>query len=307
MRIAIIDCGTNTFHLLIVEKPMNGIPRKIFKTKAIVKLGEDGITKKYIAEVPFERGIRALENFRRLIKIHKAEKIIAFGTAAIRNAQNRNDFILSAKQRAGIAIDLITGNREAELIYRGVKASRQLSDRTSLIIDIGGGSTEFIICNDNKIFWRKSFKLGASLLVEKLQPSDPINADELRKLNVFLASALSSLFNACLKFQPKELIGSSGSFDTLAEMISQRKGISGILKGRTGYDFIMRDYRGIHRLLIKSTIAERKKMKGLIKMRVDMIVLASLLLTFVLSLTGIRKMKLSTYALKEGMLSELSN
>lgn len=306
MRIAIIDCGTNTFHLLIVEFKESGNYRVLFKSKSTVKLGQGGITKNIISAVPFKRGILALQQFNKRIIYHKAGKVIAFATAAVRNAKNGEQFIHAAKAKAGISIKLISGNREAELIYKGVNQAMNLGQQTSLIIDIGGGSTEFIICNGKKIFWRKSFPLGAALLLEKFKPADPISPAEIQLLNSFLEKNLTSLFKVGLLYQPKMLIGSSGSFETFAAMICFRKGTMDSLFNKTSYRFNMKDYRNIHQQLIQSTSKERMQMKGLVKMRVDMIVLASLLLTFVLEKTQIRKMTLSTFALKEGILTEVA-
>lgn len=304
MRIAIIDCGTNTFHLMIAVQQKHKLPLIVFKSKATVKLGEGGITKNIIASVPFERGIRALQKFSLKIAEHKVDKVFAFATAAIRNAKNNLDFISEAKERASISIEIISGDKEAELIYYGVREAIELGTEKSLVMDIGGGSTEFIICDEKKIFWRQSFSIGAALLLEKIQPTDPILEKEIIRLNNFLNETLVPLFEACLNFKPVVLVGSSGSFESLAEMIAHRKN-KRMTRKKTSCNFILEEYHDIHTMLVKSTREEREKMKGLLKMRVDMIVLSSLLLTFVLSKTNIGKMKLSTYALKEGIMAEL--
>ncbi len=179
-----------------------------------------------------------------------------------------------------------------------------MGDEKSLIIDIGGGSTELVICNQKNIFWKHSFELGAALLLEKLKPSDPITIEEINKLNAYLDKELAILFEAIKKYVPARLIGSSGSFDTFAEMILVQNNKSPLGK-RISYEFYMEDYFNVHQRLIKSTTQQRMQMKGLIKMRVDMIVLASSLLTFVLKKTDIKKMTLSAYALKEGMLFDI--
>lgn len=306
MKIAIIDCGTNTFHLLIVEIAATGKYTQLYKTKTVVKLGEDGITKNYISEIPFDRGIHALKSFANKIAEYNADNVYAFATAALRRAKNGHDFIAEAKKQSGIKIQLITGYREAELIYYGVREAIEMGDEKSLIIDIGGGSTEFIICNQKNIFWKHSFELGAAMLLEKLNPSDPITKEEIHKLNTFLEKELDLLLEACNKFKPEKIIGSSGSFDSFAEMILALNNKSPLGK-RISYEFKMEDYFSIHQQLIHSTTQQRTQMKGLIKMRVDMIVLASGLLTFVLEKTGIRRMTLSAYALKEGMLFEIMN
>ena len=305
MRIAIIDCGTNTFHLFVVEVLSGKVQRKLFKTKATVKLGEGGIASNHIAKKPFKRGIAALQNFSRWIKLFQVDQITAFGTAALRNAGNGEEFVNTTKEQTGISLELISGEREAELIYYGVRKALNLGQDLSLIMDIGGGSTEFIIGNSEKISWSMSFPLGAALLLEQFHPADPISSEDTVKINNHLGEVLVPLFDAFSMFQPEILVGSSGSFESLAEMIAQRHSRKGILAGKTEYEFNMSEYHEMHNELLCSTRDQREKMKGLVKMRVDMIVLSSLLLTFVLDRTGISKMKLSTFALKEGILAEL--
>src|SRR4051812_26505417 len=173
MKIAIIDLGTNTFNLLVVEVSERGF-KEIYGTKLSVKLGEGGINKNYITAKAFERGIDALKKYKKTIRRYKAERVVALATSAIREASNGDKFINRVKVETGISIKKISGNEEAGLIYLGVRKAVKMSDKKSLIMDIGGGSTEFIIADERKIYWKKSFLLGAARLLEKFNPSDPI-------------------------------------------------------------------------------------------------------------------------------------
>lgn len=305
MRIAIIDLGTNTFNLLIAEVNSDRTYNHIYKTKLSVKLGEGGIDKGFIAPYPFQRGIDALKKYKETIARFNVNKVFAFATSAIRTAANGIEFTEKAKQETGIDIEIISGEREAELIYFGVQKGTVLSDKLSLIIDIGGGSTEFIIADNNKIFWKHSFLLGASRLLEKFKPFDPFTDKEHQQILNYLNIELQPLFNAVKLHPVSELIGSSGSFDSLAEMISYRFYSPEILKGKTEYTFSMEDWESIYDSVIKSNKEERMKMKGLIEMRVDMIVIACIIIKFIVSSINISKMRLSTYALKEGVLDEI--
>jgi exopolyphosphatase/guanosine-5'-triphosphate,3'-diphosphate pyrophosphatase len=302
MIVAIIDCGTNTFHLLIIDVNKNGDCKSLYKAKMVVKLGEGGIHENIIREIPYKRGLAALKNFSEKCLSYKIEKRIALGTAAIRNAKNGKKFLADAEKLTGIDVRLIDGNREAELIFKGVSIAIDLPDDPVLIMDIGGGSVEFIIAAKTKILWKKSYKLGASLLLEQFKPSDPLTISEKKKLIAHFKVNLLSLQNACKKFKPQMLIGSSGSFETFAEIIESAK--RGNWRSKKHYAFDLDKYKATHNMLIISTIAERLKMKGLVKMRVDLIVMASLLLTYVIDKCKIKKMLLSSYALKEGILNE---
>lgn len=305
MRIAIIDLGTNTFNILIVETENSNTYKQLFQTKIAVKLGEGGINKGFIAPIPFQRGIDALVQYKLVLDDYNVEKVFAFATSAIRSASNGNDFVSTAKQKAAIDIQVISGDKEAELIYYGVRSAVKMTTETSLIIDIGGGSTEFIIANKENVFWKQSFLLGAARLLERFNPSDPITDKEIEDVKGYLKQELQPLFEAVKKYPITELIGSSGSFDSLAEMIAHRFYTPAILENKTEYDFKMDDCSAIYDIIIKSTKAERTAMKGLVQMRVDMMVISSILVHFVVAEFEIKKMRLSTYSLKEGVLHDV--
>src|SRR6478609_408551 len=140
---AIIDLGTNTFHLLIAEV-INGIIVEHKKLQIPVKIGEGGINKKTIAPPAFHRGLDALNVFRKTLNEFGIGAVIAHGTSAIRDAQNGGDFITEAHKQVNIQITMLSGEEEAELIYNGVKHAFPLPENNVLVMDIGGGSVEFV-------------------------------------------------------------------------------------------------------------------------------------------------------------------
>ena len=307
MRIAIIDLGTNTFNLFIAETHPGGTYKKLFKSKIPVKLGEGGIGNNHIEKKPFKRGIKALARHKATIEEYKTEKIIAFATSAIRSSGNGKDFIRQAKAETGIDITVISGEREAELIYYGVRSAVKMTGSISLIMDIGGGSTEFVLATKDRILWKQSFLLGAARLLEKFNPDDPIQDKEIAAIEQYLGTELDDLFAAVTLHPPSELLGSSGSFDSLAEMISYRYHTIEDLKGKTEYAFNLDDCYEIYKVIIKSSTAQRLQMEGLVKMRVDMIVVSAIMVNFIIQKLGIKAMRLSRYSLKEGVLWEEMN
>ncbi|MBK7854582.1 MAG: exopolyphosphatase [Bacteroidetes bacterium] len=305
MRIGIIDCGTNTFHLLIANILDNGTFNILHKLNIAVKLGEGGIDNNVIKENAYARGLNALRQFRALLQLHNVSNIKCYGTAALRNATNGQQFLIDA-QSLGIHIQLIDGNREAELIYKGVSHSVNLPVAPVIIMDIGGGSTEFIICTNKEIVWKKSFELGAALLLEKFKPHDPIIISEVAKIEQHLNATLQPMLSFINDnhISITELIGSAGSFETFAEMCLHQFSNPEELTEKNSFDIPLQQYLTVHNQLLNSNAAERKQMKGLIEMRVDMIVIASILFMYVVKKIGIKKVTLSAYALKEGMLFE---
>ena len=133
MRIAIIDLGTNTFNILIVKINHIKSYTNLYQSKISVKLGEGGINKNYIEPVPFQRGIEALKTYKETMERFYVEKVFAFATSAIRSASNGKEFVEAAKREAGIDVTMISGEKEAELIYYGVRNALKFSDKASLI------------------------------------------------------------------------------------------------------------------------------------------------------------------------------
>lgn len=302
MRIAIIDLGTNTFNLIIAE--INDGYKVILNKKTAVKLGEGGIEQNLITDKAFERAFQALLSFKSICDDHQVNEINAIGTSAIRNAINRNYFTQRIYEETNIFVQVINGEREAELIYKGVSMGVNLLDEPSLIMDIGGGSTEFIIANKSEIFWKRSFEIGAARLIERFKPNNPILATEIGEMEAYLNSILFETIVMCNKYSVKELIGSSGSFDTFAEVIQFRLNQPIDLEIETEYTFEMSEFNSVYELLLGSTYNERMNTKGIIPIRAEMIVVSGILTNFIIKKCSISKMRLSTYALKEGVLSE---
>lgn len=301
-RVAVIDCGTNTFNLLIAERRAAGW-HFLCRRKKVVKLGTGGIREGFIADGPARRALNALTDYRDALHQYAVHRVKIVGTAALRDARNGKQLLREIRNKTGFRIELIDGLREAELIWKGVNSALDMGDDTSLIMDIGGGSTEFILCNRERIYWKQSYRLGAARLLEQVGFSDPVKPSEIRRLHRLLTEELKTLKAASARFGPVRLIGSSGSFDTFAAMILRQE-TKPPLRG-SHYRFNLQDYRKLHRQLLLSSYQERIILPGMLRMRADMIVPASLLLTFVLRLTGLKDLHLSTYSLKEGLLSEL--
>jgi len=299
--IAIIDLGTNTFHLLIAE--ISGQrPEVIFQETIAVKLGEGGLKGGIINVSAFERGISALRQFKKSIDQHKAIQIKAIATSALRSAANGAEFIRQALAETGINIEIIDGNREAELIYSGVRAAINLKDQNSLIMDIGGGSVEFIICDQDQIFWKKSFDIGAARLMHQFHRSDPISQIDINELQGFLNSVLNDLKIQLDIYKPIQLIGSAGAFETFAGMIDPA---FSTLFEKPEFNIELNQFEKKAKFIIGSNHDERAMTATIPAVRVDMIVVATLLTQYILTIYDFKALKLSTYSLKEGVLFEI--
>lgn len=306
-KYAIIDLGTNTFNLLIAEKVNNKQFKVLYSEKIPVKLGDGGINKGTIEPIPFERGINALKIYKKKIAEFGIETIAALATSAIRSAHNGKDFVATVLAETGISVQIINGNREAELIYKGVKLAIDINDEHALIMDIGGGSTEFILASQQGIVWKKSFDLGAARLLEKFKPSEPITKEEISNLKIHLSTHLKELWEIAKQHRINCLIGTSGSFDSFVEMVCAKHNKKINLKEIKNFKLEITEFEELYTNIIKSNREERILIPGLVAMRVDMIVISSILTKLVLDELYLNKIIVSTYSLKEGVLSELLN
>jgi exopolyphosphatase/guanosine-5'-triphosphate,3'-diphosphate pyrophosphatase len=306
-RIAILDFGTNTFNLLITEVSSENKLHVLHTSKEAVKLGEGGITKKIITENAFARGISAIEKHLLRVNEFGVTKIYAFATSAIRDASNGKDFIKAVQDRFDIYVLIIPGDREAEMIYRGVRLSMEMDEKPVLILDIGGGSNEFIIANKKEIFWKHSFNLGMARLLETFNPSSPISRYQTEELQTYLKSELKELFIAVAEHKPTVLLGASGSFETITAILRHRKPARYGISHNSAREIFLEDFLELHEILLKSTIEERRVMQGMEPVRVEMIVLASIFICVTLKECGITKIIQSDYALKEGVIAEILN
>lgn len=300
---AVIDIGTNTFHLLIATIDHDKNINVIYKNTIPVKLGEGGVNKGFITPEAYKRGIAALISFRRALDDHGIKTVKATATAAVRGASNGEQFIDEALSKANIPIEIIDGLKEAEYIYAGAKGAGVLSVETSLIMDIGGGSVEFILCNQNEIFWKKSYLLGAArLLADYYQHENAIDDSTITKMKEMFQQTLGDLQNEMGNKKPKNLIGTAGSFDSYANIIAVRD--KHLFDASTTRSFTHQfdKFNNLLNEIISSNHQQRAEIQGLIPLRTDMILMASILTKFILKKSGIKEIITCTYSLKEGLL-----
>lgn len=300
-RKAIIDLGTNTCNLLIAESLANGEFITLYEGKEAVKLGLGGIHKQLLLNDAIERGLNALHKHARTIDEHQVEEVRIFATSALRGAENRDNFLDAVRTNLGWEIEIIDGAREAELIFKGVNLSLPVNGQTVLILDIGGGSNEFILSQGDNILWKQSFNIGMARVLEIFRPSDPLHPDEILKMEQWFEKELEMLWQVCENHRPGILVGCSGAFDTFTDLYEEVEPESNY---RTASLLPVGAFQKIHDTLKGSTLQERQKMKGMDPMRVEMIVVASVFVNFVLRKLDIGQMYQSHFALKEGAMHE---
>lgn len=297
-RYGVIDLGTNTFHLLISEKDDEGNITDLFREGIFVKLGEDGI--ETIGDAPFQRALDAIRYFKAVLDQHNVTVIKAFGTAALRTAGNAKNIIERIKNETGIEVSLISGDEEARLIHLGVVRAVPLDKENGLIMDIGGGSVEFIVANGGGVIWAQSFPIGVSILFRRFHKSDPIIPEEILAVEAYLQTMLQPLFETLKKHKTPLLIGASGTFDVLDILLSREKTseVHSIVE--------VADFFPLYHHFLDSTITERLAMEKLPEPRAELIIVALILINFILKKANIQRISVSAYAMKEGILHEMN-
>jgi len=299
-RIAVIDLGTNTCNLLIAEYQDKSY-QIIYQGKEVVKLGKEGIDKNILTEKGLERAILAIRKHQERIGKFNVSEVVIIATSAIREATNKDWFQQQIKANTGLDLQIISGEKEAQLIFYGVKLAFGEIDDHSLILDIGGGSNEFILTENNEPIWKQSFPLGMARIIEQIPPSDPITPEEIEQINDWFNSRMEPLWKQMNNIKIPLLIGCSGAFDTLTDLIDQTDPGT---KTRIKQEIKIGDFTRIYETLIKSTTAERTKMKGMESIRIEMIVPSVLFIKLIVDSLKIRKIYQTDFALREGILYE---
>ncbi len=298
-RIAVADLGTNTFSLLIAERGADGGLRIVHSDERGVFLGLGGINKGIITVEAIERGVEVLRLFVDVAHEHGVDRISAFGTSALRNASNAPEFLRLAKSMFGMEITIIQGDREADLILEGTRLAVPFSSKPMLVMDIGGGSVEFILATDKALMWKQSFELGTTRLLEQFLPNDPLNLNEYFRICAYLDAQLQPLFAIMERHWPAALIGSAGAFDTLAELVCDESG-EALRADQNTVRFTNSVFDALKEEVIGSSYDERSVMSAVPSYRVTTLPMALLLIERVLA-QGIEHLIWSRYALKEGI------
>jgi len=296
-KFGVIDLGTNTFHLLIVEAEGKPPFKELHRERRYIKLAENGIKK--IGPAPFARGLAALQAFKSELDNYGVKKIKAIGTAALRTASNAAEFIRQVKASTNIEVQLISGKEEAKLIHLGVVQAVPFGKEKGLIMDIGGGSVEFIIADSEKVFWAQSFPVGVAVLFNRFHKNDPIEPAEVTAIENFLEKELQPLLEALQMYHTPKVIGASGSFEVVEEMVE-------ISARHPSHTLVpVAQFFPLHKKILSSSLNQRLQMEGMPASRADLIVVAFRLMHFIICRAQIEEIIVSAYAMKEGVLREM--
>jgi len=301
MKVAVIDLGTNTCNLLIAEIINSGY-RILHQSKVLVKLGDGKIKTN---EISHEATIRVQDAFlkhQEIINDYSIKKVRCLATSGIRSAVNKNEFLLAIEEHVNWKVEVITGEKEADLIFKGALLAVNDFPDPTVILDIGGGSNEMILAHKRKMVSKESQPTGMGRVINQFNLSDPITKEEMKQLRYFFLKAHKNAFDNCKTQKVSKLVGCSGAFDTVADIIDR---VNPGEKTRKTQKITIEEFQQIYERLVHSTRDERIKMKGMDMVRVDLIVPAVILIELLVSKTGINQIVQTDFALREGVLFEM--
>ena len=298
---AIIDLGTNTFQLLVAKQGNISEPMQVIcQLQRPVTLGLGAMETGVLQADAMDRALIALTEFKEVaIAIGcNIDQIHAIGTSILRRAVNTQQFVAEVRQRLGIEIQVISGIEEADLIYHGIYHSLpQPWNPVSLVMDIGGGSVEFILFEGRKIVFKNSLELGGLRLLSLFQQEGHFHLARLVELQTYILGQMKPLFTACEEHKPSVLIGAAGAFETIWDLANADTPGSVIPPASR---LVITQFYEQKKIVEETDFAGRQKIKGMKAFRAGILPFANVLIATVLEEFAIGNMWVSSYSLKEG-------
>lgn len=298
---AIIDLGTNTFQLLVATRKNNSkLLHILYQMQRPVQLGLGAMENGVLQEDAIHRALEALTEFRQIAIEHGCEmdQIHAIGTSILRSATNAKLFVDLVNKVLGIKIKIISGMEEANLIYHGIFNSLpQPWNPMSLVMDIGGGSVEFILFEANKIHFKISLELGGLRLLSLFQQEGDFHISRLSDLEIYISEQLKPLFKACENYVPSVLIGAAGAFETIWDLAHADSNNSLIPPASV---LSIKYFCQQKKMVEETNFEERQIIKGMKAFRAGILPYANVLISNVLEKLKVENMWVSSFSLKEG-------
>lgn len=301
LRVAAIDCGTNSIRLLIADIS-NGTLTDVVRTMVIVRLGEGVDKTGEFSQVALERTFAAIETFAALISEHQPKLIRFVATSASRDVSNRDEFVDGVTSRLGIEPDIISGDEEAALSFLGATADlANLNDPPTapyLVIDIGGGSTEFVLGTTGPSA-AISTNVGCVRMTERHLISDPATPQQIAAATSDIDAAIDLAYSAVPIAQANSLIGLAGSVTTVAAIALELSEYDST--AIHGSRISAHDIHRVTQDLLAMTRAERAKLGPMHEGRIDVIGSGALVLDRIMIRTGLKQVVVSERDILDGI------
>ena len=300
-RVASIDIGTNTI-LLLISEVKRGKIHPLFEMETVVRLGEGVQKNKMLLKEAMERGLQTLAQYLKRCQAMEVQKIFAAGTSALREAKNSEDFLKGAKEKLNLSIEVISGEEEAQLSFLAVAKDLKEVKKPVLVVDVGGGSTEFILGKGGQISHWISLPLGSVRFTEEFLCSDPVQEEEWEKME---RKIQGHLVNIPHSKEPPSMVAVGGTATTLA---SVEMGLEEFIAEKIHHFILKKGELGKQLLRYRSkTIEERKKIPGLPVARADVILAGGTILYLAMEELKCSSVLISCHGVRYGLLYKKLN
>jgi exopolyphosphatase/guanosine-5'-triphosphate,3'-diphosphate pyrophosphatase len=305
VRLAAIDLGSNSVHMVVADMSADGRILVVDRVKEMVRLGRRAFTTGSLTAETMELAERTVATFGRLARARHVQRLRAVATSAVREAENGEAFVRRLRRHTGMPVDVISGLDEARLIFRGVKHALGLEGGPFLLVDVGGGSVELTLVEDGRPLWMKSVPLGVARMTERFFPKDPPTTRQVRALERHVARTVGDLLDRARRRGVVAAIGTSGTITTLVGMARLANGVedAGRLHGASV------DREAIHALrrrILAVDARARAELPGMDAKRVDLMPAAAVLVDAILTRVRVPQLTVCGWALREGVLLELA-
>jgi exopolyphosphatase/guanosine-5'-triphosphate,3'-diphosphate pyrophosphatase len=304
VRLAAIDLGTNSVHMVIANVTPDGRIEVIDRVKEMVRLGQRAFTTGQLSPETMALAGRALKTFGRLARVRRVERLRAVATSAVREARNGERFVQKLARETGLPIQIISGPEEARLIFRATRHALGLDGGPHLLVDVGGGSVELSLAQDGRPLWMRSLPLGVARLTQQFLTKDPPSAGQVRALERHLEHEMGDLLSRVRRAGAVQAIGTSGTVHTLVAMALAARGDDAPrLHGAAAPG---EQIARLRQRVLSLDAEERAEMPGMDAKRADLMPAAVVLLDTILSHAGGVDLVVCSWALREGVLLDLA-
>jgi exopolyphosphatase / guanosine-5'-triphosphate,3'-diphosphate pyrophosphatase len=299
LRLAAIDVGSNSIHMIVAQADADGGITTLWRLKEMVSLGRLSFPSRRLSREAIDRAVSALARFQQAAQQRQAEKIIAIATSAVREAENGGDLLERVRQELGFYLRVVSAREEARLIYLAVRHAVRLRGQPHLMIDIGGGSVEFIVGDEKHSQLLESRKLGAARMTAQFVKSDPLSEQDHRHLSKHYDKELTPLCEQIKALHPVKAIGTSGTLENLAVMCgsdppTSSDGSPQVIE-KQAFEKLLAE-------LLESRTKDRARIRGLDDQRKDQIVAGAILVGELFDRLHLKRIEICPQALREGIL-----
>jgi exopolyphosphatase/guanosine-5'-triphosphate,3'-diphosphate pyrophosphatase len=303
-RLAGIDIGTLTCRLLIADLTTDGPLKECFSDRRILRLGEGVDQTKRLSSAAMDRVIQCLRDWRGLIDSHQVDVATAVATSAVRDAANRDEFLRRVKQKTGFDVEVITGDEEARRTLLGIRSGLPAGVADILALDIGGGSTEFILDRPGQVPIVRSIDIGVVRLCERVLTHDPPTAGEIEQAHEWVRRETGSAVVEMKGYQSATFVGTAGTITALAAM-AQRLPVYEPARIHN-YRLQLAAIQEIEQVLLSRKKSDRVGLPGLEKNREEVIVAGAIIIRTIMETLGMSQVLVSDLGLREGVLIDLA-